>query len=178
MSGSVWIPPSGWIIESGQVPNPPTYAPGDWSCGYVDLGCGFIDITSYQVASGAVVCGCIQSGQIWNPTVVVENVICGSPVIGNYDLLRYCCKCGRCMGSYYVTGDGIQVTGVCGFIETWCWQCAGYRYQGGGFETREDWLREGSPFASDTPCWLMADWYEEQGRCKDAEWLRIHRSGK
>ncbi len=53
-----------------------------------------------------------------------------------------------------------------------CLYCTSWN--GEKFETREDWIRDGLDFLPDAPCGIIADFLDEQGRHKDADWLREH----
>ncbi len=82
-----------------------------------------------------------------------------------------CAKCGREFG--WTQGDDVTVGGISGFCQKWCWPCAGYNYEKGRFETREDWIRESVPmWASDYPVEVLADWCQDNGRYFDGEYLR------
>jgi len=84
-------------------------------------------------------------------------------------------QCVRCK-LIWAAANCVAVHGISGLQEWWCWRCAGYKYEQGGavrgFETREDWIRESAPFVSGANPFMVADWCEEQGRQKDAEYLR------
>ena len=159
MSGSVYIPSldptSGqgptsfpWNYGSGQIPNPYPPIYTDWSCGYVDLG-------RFPLNSGEYICGHIAP------------------------MRYYCAGCGKHTRPENYEG-WVYFMGIPTphFAHGFCVACANYRPELNRFETREDWLRESSPLESGTPCCILADWFEEQGRYQDAQWLREHRSGR
>lgn len=79
----------------------------------------------------------------------------------------YICKKGLTLlsGQNYVLVAGYP-------SRYFCYECAGYKREEFRFETREDWIRDTLPFSQDTPAEILSDWLEEQGRLKDAQYMR------
>src|SRR5215831_10701293 len=102
-----------------------------WQLPSGGLPSGLINLEGGGVGSGQPLSGVI--GPFASTSSSIQS--------GTYTTTHYCCKCHKPMGNY-TTGDQVVVQGVSGLFERWCWQCAGYNYQQGGFETREDWIRD------------------------------------
>lgn len=81
----------------------------------------------------------------------------------------YCPLCFRCK-KVLTTGPKVTVNHT-GCMREYCLDCAGYA-KPNGFETREDWIRETVPLQSGTPSQIVADWLLDQGREKDANYMR------
>lgn len=135
----------------------------DYSSGLYTTNSG--NVSGYQIGSGLVVSPLIFSSGA---------IICGSVSMGGY--FGTCASCNKQLSAQTV-GDQITVTGMSGLYRVYCWQCANYNSKT-GFESREDWIRQNVPQYDGMPCNVLADWCEDQGRLKDAEWLRTHRSGR
>ena len=119
------------------------------------------------VISGQTVCPGAFPGWVSGALLARIYILNGTPYPG----------CWRCKQPIE-TGRRILVFGLPSSVGAYyCWQCFGLDGPT-KLTNREDWLRESAPFVSGAPCYILADWYEEQGRYKDAEWLRTYRSGR
>ena len=124
------------------------------------------------------------SGGTWPPDIPICGSIYVGPPFPDWTIGISCYRCKKLLvfvsGPYLpyirVAHLGGSYSGLQSPLD-YCHECASFSPQG-GFETREDWIREVAPFTSETPCYVLADWCEEQGRSKDAQWLRTNRSGR
>lgn len=80
----------------------------------------------------------------------------------------YCALCNISLWD-----NQVRVTGLSGLVIDFCHKCAGYDPKKGGFGwQREEWIRSTYAFSKDTPAGIIADYLEDHGRTKDAEYLR------
>lgn len=133
------------------------------------------DSGRFQVRSGGFTSGVIPQWQstsgVFGPPSGIDCRICGK-TMGAMGV-------GTAIREAFVRVEGnLSVSGRTWDSWTYCMECAGYLFQERRFETREDWIRDGLDFLPETPCLVIADFLEDAGRNKDADWLRLHRSGR
>lgn len=94
-----------------------------------------------------------------------------TPTVEASGLDSICFRCGA-----PVWQGSVTVMGCSGLYMQCCHACAGFDYQKGGFHNRGDWIRESVPsWATGLSDYALADYLEEQGRIKDAVYLRRRR---
>lgn len=75
----------------------------------------------------------------------------------------------------FIAGDQVTVIGVSGLHAVYCWKCANYKYQRGGFQSDreiiEQFFRDHGPLV-DAETTITADWFEEHGMQSIADYLR------
>lgn len=130
-------------------------------------------ITYGAIASGTISTFHLASGPVTNPPPAV---LSGAPYSSYYftgPVSPYYSKCFMC-GKLLQGETRVTVTGASGLGQTFCWDCAGYRYEPSRrFLTREDYIREDLPkWLEDFPNPVVADWLEEQQRYNDAKYMR------
>lgn len=117
---------------------------------------GMASLSSF--GSSAILSGSIASGYISGYISVISS---------SASSLNLSCKRCRQPVSIY---SGNTVTATWG--DYYCYACAGYSIES-GFQQKEDWIRDSVPgdYAK-LPAPILADYLEENGRRKDADYLR------
>lgn len=93
-----------------------------------------------------------------------------------------CSQCGAVTGITGVHTYAIPCSGAVPYSGRHCITCAGFnlheqKFTGNKNKWISEYLRDSAGFAEDTPPTIVADWYEDNGRSYDADWLRKHTSG-
>ena len=90
---------------------------------------------------------------------------------------KYEYRCAKCNKLVYSSGTRrrpyivITYCGKSNFYKYYCAKCIDYDPDK-GLETRKDWILESVDFVPGTPLGIIADYLQDQGRTKDAEYLR------
>ncbi len=135
-------------------------------------------VSIYDMPIGGFTSGMFVSG--YGHVLLVSGTIGSGDIAPRTPAPRLCKVCGKQMSSW-IPGDGVTIQNPGHFegkYEHYCFECAGF-VPGEGFVARERWIKESVPlFCSGMPAIILADYLEDQGRDRDAEWLRVYRSGK
>lgn len=106
--------------------------------------------------------GSVPSGMLVGTHYVPSGIVSFDP--------KKCFQCGKSM--WGGSGEDHVRIRIGGTKQRICLACIGYRNDLKKCENRGDWIRESVPLPEGTPDYAIADYLEEWGRTKDAEYIR------
>lgn len=113
---------------------------------------GSVFLQPFQIASGAILSGSAFFGS------------------ASYTPIKH--KCVECSVEIDQQIDYNVRTFYKGSYIWYCFECLGLDNNDKKVPIKKDWILDSVPFNRDAPLYMIADWLEEQGRDKDAGYIR------